>query len=253
MKNFLTNKPRIDFKAILAVLLLLCLCSQVWYIIGGKNRISFAQQTPEYNDDRGGQSAPAPPGGNMQPPGQGGEPGQPGQQMEPPPGGQVGQPGDPQPGGANGGMPGQNPGGRVISYPSLQKGKEITPSDMQKLETYYILHRWVLSDLLWGLAELEKSDKYKLSSAQIKKILPTVKALHDEVEITEKSNKLIKNLLTDKQNEYIRKKLIDGSYMAQFLARYTPGESEPFQGVSKTALEKCIQVLDKKIKESGSK
>ncbi|MCE1247523.1 MAG: hypothetical protein LWY06_12840 [Firmicutes bacterium] len=271
MTNFMMNKKNL-FKGLFTIILIACLCSQVYYLMSGRNILSCAQQMPGggENNIRGGQSAPAPPGGNMQPPGQGGEPQpggqgqpgqqtepqpgtQPGQQMEPPPGGQPGEPGQPQPGGANGGLPGQNPGGRVISYPVLPKGRDLTTQDIQKLETYYILHRWVLSDLLWGVAELQKSTDHKLTPQQAAKILPAVKKLHDEAKVTEESNKLVKNLLTDKQNDYIKTKIADGLYMAQFLARYSPGEPEPFQGVNKTILTKSLQVLDKKIKESDKK
>jgi len=237
------NKIKYFVERGLIIILLLCLLAQVTYIIRGRNLRADAQI--QYNDGRGGESAPPPPGQIPQPPPPGQEgmpPG--GQMMQPQPGRIPGQPPEMPP------QPRSRPGGRVVTYPSIPKGRELTELDKQKIETRYNLHRWVLSDLLWSLVAIEESKEYRLSDAQVKKIYPSVKKLVRSVEVVEKSNRLMEGLLTKEQKDYIEKKLYDGDYMAGFLARYSPGEQEPIHSTSNTILDKVKAILTKKIKES---
>ncbi|MCD4782517.1 MAG: hypothetical protein K8T10_01670 [Candidatus Eremiobacteraeota bacterium] len=223
------NKTKYFIERAVVVLLLFCLFAQVTYIIRGRNIKADAQV--QYNDGRGGESAPPPPGQIPDPPrpGQGGHP--PG--MSP----------------RSGGVPGARPGGRVITYPSINKGRDLTELDKQKIESRYTLHRWVLSDLLWSLVELEKSKKYKLTDSQVKKIYPSVKKLARSVEVVEKSNKLMEGLLTAEQKEYIEKKLKDREYIIErFLAPYSPDVARPTQGITQPVLEKCKVLILKRAK-----
>lgn len=218
------------------VLLLFSLFAQVIYIIRGRNIRVDAQV--QYNDGRGGESAPPPPGQIPAPPPPGGN------MMQPPPGGQP--PGMPP---QTGGAPGERPGGRIVTYPSIPKGRKLTELDRQKIETRYNLHRWVLSDLLWSLVELEESKEYKLTDSQVKKIYPSVKKLARSVDVVEKSNKLMEGLLTDEQKEYIEKKLQDREYIIErFLAPYSPDIARPTHGITQPVLEKCKALISKRAK-----
>lgn len=235
----------------LILLLTICLVSQVWFIFDNKIGFSSAQARPAGQDGRGGPSAPGQPG-EFQPPGSM-FPSSGGDRMEPPPEGQMNQqPGAPA--GAPGSPPpGMRPGGRVTTYPKIPKGRKLTDRDKQIIETRYLLHRWVLSDLLWGIETLEKSKDHKLTDAQVRKVYPSIKKLATSVEIVEESNRLMKGLLREDQVKYFETKLYNGAYMSEFMAKYSPGVNEPVFGVNNVIFAKCKQIVEKKAKQQEKK
>lgn len=235
----------------LFLLLIICLMGQIWYLSDKQVTFSLAQARPAGQDGRGGPSAPGQPG-EFQPPGSM-FPSSGGDRIEPPPEGQMNQqPGAPA--GAPGSPPpGMRPGGRVTTYPKIPKGRKLSERDKQIIETRYLLHRWVLSDLLWGIDTLEKSEDHKLTDKQIENIYPSIKKLATSVEIVEESNKLMKGLLKVDQVKYFETKLYDGSYMSGFMAKYSPGVNEPVFGVSSVIFTKCKQVVEKKAKQQKTK
>jgi len=229
----------------LMTILILCLIAQTLYLLGGRSLIPIAQ-TRRIHDGTGGPSAPAPPG-QMQPPPEGRmiKPPPGGHRMEPPPGGQPGSPGVP--------PPGSRPGGRITTYPVIPRGKELTEREKMIVENKYLLHRWILSDLLWGVVELEKSKKHQLSDKQVKKIFPKIKKLVYSIEVVERSNRLMKGLLTDGQIAYFEEKLYDGAYMSSLMAKYSPGEAEPVFGASEAVAQKCREIVAEKAKKYKKK
>lgn len=238
---------------VLTFLLMFCLASQLYYIVNGRSW-SLQAQRP-FIDGPGGPAAPPP---------EGYQPGAPPRPMEPHPpagGGHEGHIPPPPPEGHHeghvphvpGGPDGQG-GGRDprfdrydSSYPSISDADQLSPRELKFLETRYNLHRWVLSDLVWGVVQLELSSEYKLNDEQLKLIYPEIKQLARSVEVIEESNKIMKGLLTDQQKEYIQAKLEDGTYMAMFLSVYSPGEHEPAHGVSDTVYKNAMEVLEDKI------
>ncbi len=235
----------------LFLLLIICLMGQIWYLLDSNDIFPLAQARPEGQDGRGGPSAPGQPG-EFQPPGSM-FPSSGGGRIEPPPEGQMNkQPGAPA--GAPGSPPpGMRPGGRVTTYPKIPKGRKLTERDKQIIETRYLLHRWVLSDLLWGIDTLEKSKDHKLTDRQIKNIYPSIKKLATSVEIVEESNRLMKGLLKEDQVKYFETRLYDGAYMSGFMAKYSPGVNEPVFGVNDVILAKCKQIVEKKAKQQKKK
>lgn len=235
----------------LILLLIFCLMGQIWYLFNDKTTLSMAQYRPIGQDGMGGPAAPSqsgdyhPPGSmfpssgdsRIEPPTQG--------RMEPPSGAPAGAPGSP--------PPGMRPGGRVTTYPKIPKGRKLTDRDKQVIETRYLLHRWVLSDLLWGIDTLEKSKDHRLNDTQIKKIFPSIKKLATSVEIVEESNRLMQGLLREDQVKYFEAKLYNGAYMSGFMAKYSPGVNEPVFGVSSVIFAKCKEIVEKKAQQQEKK
>lgn len=196
----------------LVVLLILGLLSQAYYLFARGNSRNYAQASNGRLQNTG-----APPGEDRL--------------IEPPP--MENTTGEP---------------GRMESvYPEIKHEKNLTNGERRRFETRYYLHRWTLPDLLWGVIQLEKTNKYALSRKQADALYDPVKNLADSVAVVEESNRLMKGLLTNRQNEYIMEKVEDASYMAKFLSTYSPGEAEPSRGVSDTILKKSLQVLEDKI------
>lgn len=211
----------LDLAIIIAVI---CLLLQSVHIMQGS--ISVNAQKPFF-DGTGGPSAPAPPGQFH---------------SEPPP---HGAPDTTSPGDGGGGIPGQRPGGRVTIYPAIPK-EGLSERTRQLLEARFVLHRWVLSDMLWGVVQLEKSSDYQLTREQAKKLYPVLENLATSVQVVEESNRLMKGLLREDQVKYFEEKIYDADYMGEFMSTYSPGEAMPTFGISDTILDKCRQALEQR-------
>ena len=246
MKKFNLDQYSLGEK-VLMVLLVVCLIGQGWYLINASYKNLSAQGRTHIHDGTGGPSAPAQPGA-MQPRHMQGR-----QHVAPPPGSVHMQPPPGRKMQPGGGTPGMRPGGRVTTYPVIPKGRKLTERDKQIIETRYLLHRWVLSDMLWGVVALEKSKKYKLTDEQVKKIYPSIKKLATSVEVVEESNRLMKGLLTDDQIRYFEIKLYNGAYMSRFMSRYSPGVDEPVFGISELVYKNCKKLVEKKAKKYKKK
>ena len=245
------NKRYSRAEQCLFLLLIICLMGQVWYLLSENDIFSLAQTRPAGMDGRGGPSAPGQPG-EFQPPGSM-FPSSGGDRMEPPPQGHMNQRQGAPAGAPGSPPPGMRPGGRVTTYPKIPKGRKLTERDKQIIETRYLLHRWVLSDLLWGIDTLEKSKDHKLTDKQIKNIYPSIRKLATSVEIVEESNKLMNGLLREDQVKYFETKLYNGAYMSGFMAKYSPGVNEPVFGVSSVIFAKCKQIVENKAKQQEKK
>lgn len=108
----------------------------------------------------------------------------------------------------------------ITTYPVLPSKGKLSQRDLQYINTRYILHRWVLSDLVWGIFELEKNPKYALTKEQIRKIYPAVKELAHSTQVMKETNAEIRKLFTKKQIAYIKKKLKDQAYMDRFIRAF---------------------------------
>ncbi len=137
--------------------------------------------------------------------------------------------------------------------PRLKETKNLSNGEKRRFETRYYLHRWGLPDLVWGVIQLEKSKKHALTKKQVEALYDSINNLAESVNVVEESNRLMKGLLSQRQNEYIMDKVEDAAYMAKFLSTYSPGEAEPSRGVSNTIYKKAMKVLEEKIENRESK
>lgn len=141
-------------------------------------------------------------------------------------------------------------------YPHSPGKRNMRPEIYQYIHSRYLLHKWVLSDLIWGLFELQNSKYYQLTPEQVKKIYPAVKRLAEAVMFVEKSNQKLESLLTAEQKSLIKRRLKDQAYMYSLTSRFpSTGKDEPMLGlgVNRSIYEASYRIISERAARADKK
>lgn len=100
---------------------------------------------------------------------------------------------------------------------------------------------WNLTDILWGIARLQKSPQ-KLSAAQVKKVRPTVQNVVDGTNTVKGFETKVKGILTAEQLAYVQHLSVTGELSK------LPADLPPSEAGHDPLVQYVIAALEKKAK-----
>jgi len=103
----------------------------------------------------------------------------------------------------------ENPEAYREKTPAKCTVKKLTELEKKIISNKYSLHRWNLSQLVWGITKLQKDPGQCLNKEQVKIIKPVLMELDTYLTKVDEINSLRKGLLTAEQKEYLEEFIVD--------------------------------------------